>query len=376
MVNLLFDSNYLFHKTLGVFAGYGSVDPSEVFSTLDERAAFIRKVSTDLCASLKSLPSGGKVVMCVDSRSWRKDIEIAGGGYKSNRVKDETVDWSIFFQMMTSFAEHLEKMGFIFSKVNGAEGDDLLYFWSRHFNTKGENCIVVSADKDLHQLVKNTKNGSWTAVWNNNSKNSVLYVPQLWKEHLETKQEVSIFDLGSSLDPSKEKLKEFASKVKVEEIYSRVVSIEKILSGDKGDAVPSVWVIEKNGRNHGITPKKVEAVLEYINESKWRGVTTRELLEDPEFTHYLAGYLLRLIGDIDSMDNRNRVLENLERNKKLVWLDKTVYPQDLVYDIQTDITRGDSLPRKSITADRIKLLEGTEWVTEGYVPKKFDPFGL
>jgi hypothetical protein len=76
------------------------------------------------------------------------------------------------------------------------------------------------------------------------------------------------------------------------------------------------------------------------------------------------------------MDNRNRLLENLERNKKLVWLDKTVYPQDLVYDIQTDITRGDSLPRKAIISDRIKLLEGTEWVTEGYVPKKFDPFGL
>ena len=277
---------------------------------------------------------------------------------------------------MTSFANHLEEMGFIFSKVEGAEGDDLLYFWARHFNTRGENCIVVSADKDLHQLVKNTKNGSWTAVWNNNSKNSVLYVPQLWTEQLESNHEVSIFDMGNSLDPTREKLKEFASKVKVEEIHSRIVSIEKILSGDKGDAVPSVWVIEKNGRNHGITPKKVESVLEYIRESKWNDVTTRELLEDPEFTHYLAGYLLRLIGDIDSSDNRNRVLENLERNKKLVWLDKTVYPQDLVYDIQTDITRGDSLPRKTIIADRIKLLEGTEWVTEGYVPKKFDPFGL
>jgi hypothetical protein len=39
-----------------------------------------------------------------------------------------------------------------------------------------------------------------------------------------------------------------------------------------------------------------------------------------------------------------------------------------------EIERGVSLLRKPITLDRIKILEGTEWVTSGYQPKGFDPF--
>jgi 5'-3' exonuclease len=114
---------------------------------------FIRKIATDLCSSLKMLPIGGRLVFISDSRSWRKDVEIEDGGYKSGRVKDENVDWTIFFDLMQSFGTHLEKMGFIFSRVEGAEGDDLLLYWSEKFNDIGESCIIISGDKDLHQLL-------------------------------------------------------------------------------------------------------------------------------------------------------------------------------------------------------------------------------
>jgi hypothetical protein len=125
MINILCDGNYIFHKTFGIFSGYGNVDPAKVLGKKSDQAMFIRKVSTDLCAALKSLPSGGRLIFTADSRSWRRDIEIEDGGYKSNRVKDENVDWSIFFQLLEEFGIQLEKMGFIFSKVPGAEGDDL-----------------------------------------------------------------------------------------------------------------------------------------------------------------------------------------------------------------------------------------------------------
>src|SRR6056300_559925 len=124
MINVLIDGNYIFHKTFGVFGGYGNKNPMDILGTSNEQSMFIRKISTDLTSSLRSIPTGGRLVFAADSRSWRKDVEIEGGGYKSNRVKDEEVDWSVFFNLLTSYGEHLEKMGFVFSKVNGAEGDD------------------------------------------------------------------------------------------------------------------------------------------------------------------------------------------------------------------------------------------------------------
>ena len=112
MINILIDGNYIFHKTFGVFAGYGSnVDPGKVLKSKSDQSMFIRKIATDLCSSLKMLPIGGRLVFASDSRSWRKDVEIEDGGYKSGRVKDENVDWSIFFDLMQAFGTHLEKMG-------------------------------------------------------------------------------------------------------------------------------------------------------------------------------------------------------------------------------------------------------------------------
>ena len=154
MVNILIDGNYIFHKTFGVFGGYGNVDPGKILKDKKEQSAFIRKISTDLCSSLKIIPQGGRMIFTCDSRSWRKDIEIEDGGYKSGRVRDENTDWTIFFDLMKSFGNHLEKMGFIFSKADGAEGDDLLMFWTDYFKRKKENCLIITGDKDLHQLAE------------------------------------------------------------------------------------------------------------------------------------------------------------------------------------------------------------------------------
>ena len=169
MINICVDGNYIFHKTFGVFAGYGNVDPGKVFSKKSDQTMFIRKVATDLCSSLNNLPSGGRLIFTADSKSWRREIEIENGGYKSNRTKDENVDWTIFFELMDSFGRQLEKMGFIYSKVSGAEGDDLLYMWSKYFNNNGEDCVVVSGDKDLHQLAR-FEGSNWTITWNSNNK--------------------------------------------------------------------------------------------------------------------------------------------------------------------------------------------------------------
>jgi hypothetical protein len=210
---------------------------------------------------------------------------------------------------------------------------------------------------------------------NNNSKNLAIYTPYGWKEEM-NRSEVSIFNMSDSISPEKSKLKELSNNIEVVEVDPKSIVLEKILSGDKGDSVPSVWLVDKKGKLHGMTPKKAEDLYTEIKQSKWSNLTTKEILNDPEVSIFISGFCLRSLGDVDSSENRHKLLENLERNKKLVWLDKAVIPKEIAIEILECITENVSREFKKIPVDRDSILKGTEWVTEGYVPKNFNPFSL
>jgi hypothetical protein len=375
MINICIDGNNIFHKTFGVFAGYGTVDPSKVLSKKSDQSMFIRKVATDLCASLKNLPTGGRLVFTMDSRSWRKNVEIENGGYKSNRVKDENVDWTLFFTLMEEFGIQLEKQGFIFSKVDTAEGDDLLYYWSNHFNKIGENCIIISGDKDMHQLV-NLSDESWCVIWTSNSKKNIVTAPEGWKEKwLDANDSVSIFDMGSVISSDKEKLSALISKCQYNEIDPLNFIINKIMIGDDGDAVPSVWDISEGGKTRRFTQSKSTQLLEAIkSDERWTSLEFRDLMTNEGFIEWASGYILRIMKDVDSTENRNKVKRNLDRNYRLMFLDSTALPEEVISSMSDEVERGISLPRKSITLDRIKILDGSTWVSANFQPSSFDPF--
>jgi 5'-3' exonuclease len=380
MINIAIDGNHHFHKTFGVFAGYGA-DPGKALRNKGEQAAFIRKVSTDLCALLKMLPIGGRIVFTCDSRSWRKDVEIENGGYKSGRVRDENTDWTIFFELLSSFGVHLEKMGFIFSKVDGAEGDDLLMYWCDYFNRNGENCIIMSGDGDMNQLV-DTVGDNWTAVWNTNSKSNSLSVPPGWGGNWLNKNEtVSVFNMQSAISPDKDRFKEFLKRVKMIEMDRFPFIFNKILIGDDGDSVPSIWEYFENSKSGSpklirFTQSKANKVSEAFISSDFYDVDILNLGLNDEFLDWISGLILRTTKDVDSNDNRKRVAENWRRNTKLMFLNSNVIPEFVNEGAKKEIARGVLLPKKIITLDRIKILEGTEWVGGGYQPKGFDPFEL
>jgi hypothetical protein len=77
---------------------------------------------------------------------------------------------------------------------------------------------------------------------------------------------------------------------------------------------------------------------------------------------------------VDSEDNRKKVTKNLLRNYTLMWLDQSVMPDFVVEYCNEEIYRGMEIPKKNVTIDRIKILEGTTWATSSSAPKDFDPF--
>jgi hypothetical protein len=80
--------------------------------------------------------------------------------------------------------------------------------------------------------------------------------------------------------------------------------------------------------------------------------------------------------DVDNSDNREKVKNNIIRNFNLMWLNSNMIPEDVREDMEKEILRGISLSRKSVTLDRIKILEGTEWLLTDTTPTQFDPFSF
>jgi hypothetical protein len=57
-----------------------------------------------------------------------------------------------------------------------------------------------------------------------------------------------------------------------------------------------------------------------------------------------------------------------------MWLDRKVMPDFVSESCDIEVLRGIEIPKRNVTIDRVKILEGTNWASEPSVPKAFDPF--
>lgn len=209
-LSVVFDGNYLVHKTFSVIRSYNpnAETADELFKDTKIKGVFLRKMIIDACAALNKIKAPIKQVIFVfDSTSWRYGIHP---DYKHKLSKPREDDYTQVFEVMEKLIKKLHNVGFIVSRVDGMEGDDLLYFWAKALGIQDEDVLLITGDGDMHQLVNDN-----VSIFNNNSKNLNLYVS-------EPK------DLIDSPD------------AKVNIVDAKKVVIKKILLGDGGDNVPSV----------------------------------------------------------------------------------------------------------------------------------------
>jgi hypothetical protein len=109
-------------------------------------------------------------------------------------------------------------------------------------------------------------------------------------------------------------------------------------------------------------------------ESSWRNLPIRSLIEDEDFLGWISPLILKIGKGVDSTENRAKVKHNFLRNLKLMWLDDMVIPESVSVNCKLETSRGIKLEKKAVTLDRIKILEGTEWISTAGQPKGFDPF--
>ena len=135
-----------------------------------------------------------------------------------------------------------------------------------------------------------------------------------------------------------------------------------------------MWEFESAGKINRFTEKKAENVYEHFLNTEWKDMSFSDLIKNDDFLNWISSLILKIAKGVDSSENRIKAKSNLLRNFKLMWLDPEVIPEGIRKNCYTETERGFKLERKSITLDRIKILEGTEWITQGYHPKGMDPF--
>jgi 5'-3' exonuclease len=375
MITAIIDSNYIFHKTFGIFSGFGAKSPGDVLSSEGDRNMFVRKVMTDLCYSLNQIPDLHRVIFCKDSRSWRKDYQITRSVYKESRVKTEGVDWGSFFKLLEELGEFLSENGYIYSTCGGAEGDDLIWAWSEHLKDSDDDIIVITGDKDMHQLVR-ASNSNWTCIWNSQSKNNKFTVPQNWR--LEEEKEPTIFDVTPSSGSNDHKLKHLISSCTIEEIDTKEFVFKKILMGDRKDDVPGVFPhVNKGGKNSNIAEGKAQKIWNLYVQSPWSSLSMEELWDNDEFLTWLAGLSLRLINQTDNSENRAIFKQFYEENGKLVWLNHRALPEDMVLKLREHVSKLDAQsPARNPLIDKKTMIEKSPWSDDSNTPQAFDPFAF
>jgi 5'-3' exonuclease len=377
-LNLVIDASGIFYRTLFTVGSFGATKGEKLLDTKKSQGVFMRKLATDFSALVKAIDEPCRVIVCMDSSSWRKSITIEEGGYKSDRQekKDETnINWKAFFEMTDRFCGILAQKGYLISRVPGAEADDLLYFWSKRLNHMQENVCLITGDRDLLQVLGKHENGSWTIALDPVLNRKKISLTQLTLDfnlaESAGSSEVNIFN-PDSWSSSGDVLDKIIKLHEINVVDPRKISTMKVVLGDGGDSVPSVvtWRDKKD-------PEKIRTMTE-SNYSKILAASPE--LAEAKWQDLLTGKYDEVIAStMESLKkievDRNLLKENIVRNSKLVILSNETIPEQIF-----DNFKGmhPDVPDLIAVTGRDAILNGTEWWTSDksdFVPKSYDLFG-
>ena len=346
------------------------------YNSQSEIDKLMRKVATDVAFILRQV-QGSRVIFAVDSKSWRKEIEIAENeGYKGNREKTGNLNWDNIYQCMNEFCTIMESRGMIATKIENAEADDLMCLWrDKLLFESEEHVVLVSGDEDIRQLVAghytNNRELKFATVYNpfTQGKNATrkLFVNKNFTEWLTSDDDVGdIFNRNS--EPDKDSFMNLINqhKVVVNPINGSELALRKVFCGDDGDNVPAIytWL--------GTTQKGKE-VQRRITESKFNKLLgiLRPLNVSHEIDFMdlqdLAEPIQKFLEEESGTSLPFKIEDRLKRQIKLVVLSKVVFPFEIVKEFEDTVQEAmDRIPSQINGWQMQTLLEGTRYVNEEY----------
>lgn len=342
-LTLIVDGNWLMMSRLSVINN----KYVDITTTLhDLKLLLIKSINV----VLRTFPKIDNIIFVTDGGSWRKHIDIPeclhhdlNGElveYKGTRMKNDDVDWELVFESFNDFTNVLKDTGISVCNEYHIEGDDWCWYWSRKLNNEGTNVILWSKDKDLTQLVHTNINNKCFTIWWN--KDNGVYTEKInedstdelrWLFNIESKDNDII-------------LNEITNKAcKVTTVIPSEIVVDKIFMGDMSDNIfPLLLRRSKdinNTKKFRISRKDLKLDIDITNDE--------EVKKYINSFYDMKSYSSRLINSSDEE------YEHFKYNRMLVWLDKSVYPEEILegmekYEINT-ISKDCSIAESIIQAE-------------------------
>lgn len=367
---LLIDGGYHMYNTLhvcGAMKKSALTFSEETYE--DDKNLFLWKLAMNFSSDIKKF-SGviNRVVYCLDHSSWRKQLFPE---YKGNRSKSSTVNWDAVHKVHNEFVSALAKLNVHVSQMPNAEADDFIYAWTKMLQEENDNnCIIVSGDGDLTQLISVTDKAH-TIYYDKDHKRILAF--EGFEEWLNTESSKGlfsddIFDTSSlTLDLLKSELLTImrTNGWKINHINRNEFLFIKILTGDKGDNVPSINNVIKNGKTFTFTEKKS---LEVLNEYKMiKSFVHSEHFEDSDCIDLICE-IVKTSGKIAAPVSEIR--QRWELNNKLMHLHSNNIPGDLWSKIKmtvgAELSSSLSSGDRNLLENKLNILKLTSYESNDY----------
>lgn len=318
-LNLIIDGNYLMQKSVFV-----------LFK--------LRNLYTDLPIILErdyntisNLFYFSKIYFISDSRTnWRKKFYAE---YKGTRKKNNDIDWNTVYEIYDKFKNDLiKRKNCEVHQIEYLEGDDIISYIMKETNKKGYSNMLIANDSDLFQLIHYDEVNKYiNFMYNFKFTDETVYLPELYRNFIESIEGDSIDDLfGSSGSNTEfvEFMRTLTVTKKVKEVDSEKELFIKIIGHNK-DNIKSIYM----KGNRGIGKTGGERIYTFYKETypdiiDFNSDIFKERLIESVKYH-------KRIKD-DDMDGEMN--ERLNRNLKLVKLDKKSTPSRLYEQMEDEIT--------------------------------------
>lgn len=327
------------------------------FNTEKECDILVRKITTDICKVIRTFNPNRVIISCDSKQPWRQELykDIDGMEYKGTREKDSDKNWNNIFSAIDDLQNIFSNKGFIVTRIDHTEADDITTMWKEYLFDKNEDVILVSSDMDWVQLV-GVHNNNICVCYNpipNNKGKKRLYVTQSICNWMNTDEKTDIF--FTNYNKTRKNIKgapNVDSKISFELIDPERVLLNKIMTGDVSDNVPSFYHFYKNGRKQNVTELKAKHIFEALhinNVDELIDANNKMMLKDAlekEIKHDV---------DVDCQDR-------LTRQRRLVELKSEMFPQEIVskfVSIVDDMYNKDEI-NPSVTLSSI--LDGTKYM--------------
>lgn len=278
-----------------------------------------------------------RVFIVSDSRekSWRLRLDPK---YKGTRKKDEKINWEFVHETYVKFKESIvSKRKIRVLEASTIEGDDWIAYLTHKLNAKNVSTVTVTNDYDIKQLVKFSFTPKYiNIITNEMHTRQLLFMPLHYNIFLDKIRQSynpkDIFNQNNDMDFVK-MVEKLMNKSDVIEIKPIECLLLKMIQGDKGDNVPSAHVVYKEGKPRGIGEAGAKSILEmYINDFGEPTVIDEKLINDLSDIILVKKKL-----NVYEFDN---IVNNLNRNIKIVDLSLETLPDDIIQTMQEVYTKN------------------------------------